>query len=111
MAKYEIKINEEMVNYMERLSFEVEGSKRIIKEIIMDNVSNPSVLEGETFKKFNQRFEEKHAAFEIAKSELEKNYIPEVLNGVAFNWNLDFSTGIMTLDIIDPHFDVRKLEA
>ena len=107
-----IKVNNEMVDYMERLSYEVEGSKRIIKELITDNADNSSVLEGATFKKYNQRYEEKFAAYEVAKQELQKEYIPKVLieDKVPLNWNLDFSSGIMTVTILDNSFDTSKLE-
>lgn len=113
MNTFDIRVNDETVDYMERLSFEIEGSKRIIKELITDNDTNSSILESETFKKFNARYEEKFAAFEIAKQELEREYIPKVLveNFISFKWNLNFSTGIMTITVLDPDFDMNKLEA
>lgn len=111
MRRIDIRVNDETVNYMERLSFEIEGAKRIIKELITDNATDARVLEGETFKRYNTRYEENVAAFEIAKKELEQTYIPKVLKNVAIQWNLEFSTGIMTIDILDNSFDMSKLEA
>lgn len=111
MNTIEITINNETVDYMERLSYEVEGAKRVIKELISDNDLNPIILEGEIFKKYNERYEEKFAAFEIAKQQLERDYIPEVLKSINTRWNLDFGTGIMTITVLDPTFDMKKLEA
>lgn len=112
MNTFNINVNNETVDYMERLSFEVEGAKRIIKELLSDNNFNSTILENETFKKYNERYEEKFAALEIAKQHLERDYTPKVLKdeGVSFSWNLDYSTGIMTFTILDKNFDMKKLE-
>lgn len=112
MHNIQIRVNDETVNYMERLSFELEGSKRIIKEILTDPITPTEVLDGEVFKKYNARYEEKFASYELGKRELEKNYIPKILfdNSVNFNWNLDFTTGVMSVNILDDEFDVSKLE-
>jgi len=64
-----------------------------------------------TFKKYNQRYEEKYAAFEVAKKELEKNWIPKKLldANVQIKWELDYSSGIMAVTILDDNFDIGTL--
>lgn len=83
-----------VVDYLERLSFEVEGMKRVIKELIMENASNPSFLESETFQKYNERYELRNAAYEIGKNEMAQNFLPQ--DKTVLSWNLNFSTGILT---------------
>lgn len=98
MRSFEVKVNNETVDYLERLSFEVDGMKRIIKELISDNSSNPAILENETFLRYSKKYEERNAAYEIAKRELEQSAIPEEIrrSGALLRWNLDFGTGILS---------------
>lgn len=111
MKKFEVKVNNETVDYLERLNFEVEGMKRVIKEIITDNVYNSTVLDGEIFKTYNGRYEERVAAYELAKQELVENYIPkEILNSDSLaKWNLDFNTGILSFETSGTQFDNFEL--
>lgn len=111
MKRFEVKVNNETVDYLERLNFEVEGMRRVIKEIITDNIYNSTVLDGETFKTYNSRYEERVAAYELAKQELTANYIPaEILNSDCLSqWNLDFNTGILSFETSGTKFDNFEL--
>lgn len=107
MKKYEVKINSDTVDYLERLSYEVEGMKRVIKEIITDSAFNTAIFEAANFKAYNQKYEERIAAYEVAKDEMIKTVIPAEVrdaNAIA-EWNLDFSTGILTFTTIGSDFD------
>lgn len=107
MKKYEVKINSNTVDYLERLNYEVEGMKRVIKEIITDSAFNTAIFEAENFKVYNQRYEERLAAYEVAKDEMIKVAIPAEVrdaNAVA-EWNLDFASGILTFTTIGSDFD------
>jgi|GEM_PF-1260961 len=111
MKNFAMKVNSETVDYLERLSFELEGMSRIIKELITDNANNPAILESETFVLYNKKYNERVAAYELGKNELINNYIPEEImkaNAVA-NWNLDFTSGILTFSTIGTAFDNFEL--
>lgn len=113
MRTFEFLINEDMTSYIERLAFETEGQKRIIKELIMENTDNASLLDGETFKKFQARYEEKAAAYEIAKKELQNTQIPKTLlehNTNTMSWELDFRTSILKVTMHCDCFDNVSME-
>ena len=98
MKHFEIQVADLAVDYLERLSFEVEGMKKVVKEIITDAQDNPLVLEGEAFKKYDQRYHERNAAYEIAKQSIQNTYIPKDIQPVVQRWDLDFSTGVLKFD-------------
>lgn len=98
MAKeIKIKVSEETVSYMQRLSFEVNARSRIITKLIEDHSNDPdsSVLESNVFKSYHDELIEKQSAFELGKSELENMYIlPKYPN---CRWSLDYATGFITI--------------
>lgn len=98
MKHFEVKVNNETVDYIERLAFEVEGMKKVVKEIITDAQDNPAVLDGAAFQTYEKRYQERNAAYEVAKNELQKTWIPQDLQNKIVTWNLDFSTGILSFD-------------
>ena len=110
MKRFEVTVKEELVNYIERLAFEVEGMKKVVKEIILDGQSNPLILEGEAFKKYEQRYHERNAAFEVAKTNLQNDYIPDDLQPLVTQWNLDYGTGVFSFeaDVPDDYEIVYK---
>lgn len=93
-----VKVNQETVDYIERLSFEVDGMKKVVKEIILDGQDNPSILDGAAFKKYEERYRERNAAYEVAKAELQNTYIPAEIQPKVASWNLDFNTGVLVIN-------------
>lgn len=98
MKHFEIQVNDEVLNYMERLSFELEGMKKVVKEIITDAQDNPLVLDGEGFKKYDQRYQERNAAYEVAKQHIQNAYIPATVQPKVARWDLNYSTGLLMFD-------------
>lgn len=49
---------------------------------------------------YSSELSEYVAEYESAKQELQKNFIPEYLNGHKFNWNLDFGAKQLTINIL-----------
>lgn len=98
MKVFTIIVDEELVNSLQRLSFEMEGQKRIIKELILENESNPDFLENKAFKSYNEKYEETVAAYEIGKQEIQNLFVPKMLRESPLaSWNLDFGTNVMTI--------------
>lgn len=109
MMVFKREIADEMVNLLQRISFELEGQKRIIKELILENENNPTFIENETFKKYNARYEEKNAEYELLKQEFQDKYVPKQLlvnnRAVLTNWELDYNTSLMTITYKGNEFD------
>lgn len=114
MVKFEIAINEEMVNLLERISFELEGQKRVIKELITENADNPRFMENQAFIAFNKRYEEKNAEYEIAKQEVQDTYVPAALvqpdTKNYTEWNLDYKTQVLTIIYKGDKFNDKTYE-
>lgn len=101
MRIFKREIADEMVNLLQRISFELEGQKRIIKELILENENNPTFIDNETFKKYNVRYEEKNAEYELMKQEFQDKFVPKRLlekdRAILTNWELDYNTSMMTI--------------
>lgn len=99
MKKIQIIVEQQLVDYIERLAFEVEGQKRIIKELILENATNPTFLDSDTFKKYQERYSERFAEYELAKKELEEVYVPKTLSEHDTSWELDFRTATLEITV------------
>lgn len=108
MLKIIFYIPEDQVAYVQRFGYELEGRQRIVQEIITTNSFNPGVLEGEAFKKYHDMYQESVVGFSIAKAEIEKTYVPDILkespNGTT-TWNLDYANNEMIIRYTGSDFD------
>ena len=102
MRTLKIKINQDTVNYLERLHFEVEQRKDIIQRLIEAHAydTDDAVLVSPAFKAYSSELSEFVAEYELAKQELSNTYIPKYLDGHNINWNLDFSTGQLDVNVL-----------
>lgn len=105
-------IEDEMVDFLERMSYELEGSKRIIKELILENPDNPAMLDSETFKHYKAKYDEHNAQYEIAKKELQNKYIPKKIqdSGTLLKWNLDYDTAVLTVTVVGDMYKDMTME-
>lgn len=103
---FKLTLNDQLVDYLERLAYELEGSKRIIKELIIENPDNVGILNGETFKHYQKAYEENNAKYEIGKKELQNKYIPEKyrISGKVLNWNLDYDSACFAVTVVGDEF-------
>ena len=95
-----IEIPENLASYIQRLSYEVESMKGIVSLLMENNRHDASFIQTPVFKGYSKELAEATAAFELAKSELEKSFVPEKLKGHNFNWNLDFATYELTIEVL-----------
>ena len=87
----EFAINEETVNYIERLSHEVDGAVYLIASMIESGRDTS----GDTFKKYNDEYVKNLASFNIAKEEVQKKFVPQALldkDASHTRWELVFET-------------------
>ena len=91
-----ITINDELKNYIERLGHEVEGAK----ELIAFMIDSGRDIKSDTFKEYNDEYIRALTAYNIAKEELSKKYIPEALlekDASGTKWELKFATSELTI--------------
>lgn len=91
----EIQIDQSTVDYLERLAYEEMGKMNLIDHILTSHAKDPddSVVDGAPFQRLLSDYEKASAEYSVAKNKLEKDY---ELNGKT--WNLDFETGICTVE-------------
>lgn len=96
MKEFTVKINKEITDYMERLSYDIETRKSIITRLFDDakTAVDDSILSSPAFKTYHKELEEAVASYEVAKSDLSKELdcIVEKHEGhkvSAYNWSIN----------------------
>lgn len=85
--------HKELVDYLARLAYEVQGSKDVIAELIERNKDNVSFLDSPIFKEYHRRFEETTAAYQIAQNEFAEAALPEEFKqNPRAVWTLTYNT-------------------
>lgn len=85
---YKYEVNQETVNMIQALHYEVATRKEIINFIL----SQPNIsLNKDLFDQYHKELVEFTAKYDTAKNELQKACIPEALRKHQINWNLDFT--------------------
>ena len=92
----EIFVGEELTNYVERLSREVEGSKEVIAFMLENNKN----IASDSFKAYKKEYDEVKAEFDIARQEVQDKFVPKALidfDGNNTSWELDYATQVITI--------------
>ena len=103
MKTIKVNIEQEMINYIQRLQFEVKTREEVIAKLIEShkNDADDSLFVSKPFLKYSEELSRINAEFEVAKIEVEKLYVPEILYGKhQYNWAIDFQTNEMTIDVL-----------
>ena len=90
----EFKVNQESLDYLERLAYEVDGKVNLIDYILTShkNDTDNSIINSKPFQHLLQDYEKASAEYLVAKTIFEKEN-----NLTNKKWNLDFLTGICTV--------------
>lgn len=103
MKKIEINVTQEMVNYLQRLNYEVFTREEIIAKLLEmhKDDTDDSLFVSKPFLKYSEELSRVKAEYEMTKLEVEKLYVPSELYGKhQYNWSVDFTTNIMTIDVL-----------
>lgn len=102
MRTLKVNVNEETVNYIERLHYEVEQRKDIVQRLIEAHANDldAAVLTSPAFKAYSSELSEFVAEYETAKQILQDEYIPKYLKDHQINWNLDFQAKELQIDVL-----------
>ena len=88
----------QIVDYLARLSYEMESHKNVIAELIERHKDDTSFIDAPLFKKYHERYEDACAAFQLGQNEFTETCIPkEFLTNPTAIWNLEYATYKLTI--------------
>lgn len=93
---FELELEDETINYLERLALETNSKEAIIARIIEMHAAdnNTSVLDSAVFKHYEKEHQNSLYQYDLAKAELQTKLQAEVIKrtnnpNVAFNWVIE----------------------
>ena len=87
---FKAQVDQEKVTYLESLDFEKTARENIVTRMLqMDN--SEKIEETDAFKNYNKEYFEKLTEFEVAKAEIEKEFMPKDWVGHDVDWTLDYN--------------------
>jgi hypothetical protein len=87
-----VEISNELANYIERLDYEQQATRMLLIDAVERGVSD-----SDAFKRWEERYQESFAAFQIAKGEMEKEYVLPVAEKESVEWTLDYETNTLVI--------------
>ena len=102
MREVVIKVNIELTEYLERLSYEIASRSDIITMLIEKHKedADASVLESKAFKVYSEQLSALRAEYELAKREIQESIIPKVFKDHKYEWSLDYRTSELTIKLL-----------
>ena len=117
MRNIRILINNDTIEYIQRLYYEVNSYRRIVNDLILFNLNNPNILDSDKFNKYHNLYIEKVTSYSIVCNEMLESYLPKSIYEFksSINWSLDFKSHLLNLAICDNIYenlkeDLRKYE-
>lgn len=89
-----ITIPRELNYYLQRLAYETEARSNLCAFLMRQNIKN------EAFDDYHKEYIEFYTKYELAKKQMEEECIKPVIDGNNYNWNLDFQTSQVTIDVL-----------
>ena len=97
MKKINVEFPQDMADYLERLGHEVDSKIFLIDRIFANHSSDTdnSMFDSVPFKHYIHEYEEAYAAWELAKTEFQNQYLLPKVKEITgeedrkFNWNID----------------------
>lgn len=85
--------NEEFVNLIEALHYEVNSRRDLIAYMLNNNMR----ADTEAYERYNREYREFYVQYNEAKNKLEEMYVRTAVEN-PMNWNLNFETGEVTIE-------------
>lgn len=85
--------NEEFVNLIEALHYEVNSRKDLIAYMLNSDMRTDTAA----YEKYNREYREFYVQYNEAKNKLEEMYVRTAVEN-PMSWNLDFETGEVTIE-------------
>ena len=84
---------------LERVNFELNFVKDIVQRVIESHPSDLELINGDTLMSYNKRGAELQRKYAALANEMEKEYIPECLEGHQYSWIIPNNSDEMTITI------------
>lgn len=113
MRKLTIVLPQEVVNEVQRAALEMNARQGVIDRYLEKHMEDEDskAIDSKPFKHFMTLLAEAESEFELAKETISKEYIPSFLAEHSLEWELDYSSNIMTITILcDCEIDELKEE-
>lgn len=96
-----VTVDQELVNYIERLSYEEAAYKDIILTLLETHKGDPdgSSVDNPVFRSYQEKYSKAKAEYELAKERITKEYIPDCLKDHQTDWSLDFGTNLLAITV------------
>ena len=96
-----LEVSQELVDYIERLSFEEASLKDIITTYLdlHKEDKDDSAINNPIFESYQKKYLAAKTEYELAKKRITAEYIPDCLLDQQYDWNLDFSSNILTINV------------
>lgn len=93
MGKSTIKLPEDMSNYIEALDYDV----RALRDLLC-TAAERGIESSEAYAHWEQEYLLKSAEFQVAKAEMERNFVTPHADGARVSWFLDYATHSLTIE-------------
>lgn len=98
---FDVVVPQEFVDYVERLSYEEASFRNIVLTYLDLHKTDvdDTAINNPVFQSYQKKFMEASTAYELAKSKITKDFVPECLKNHQVEWNLDFNTNTLTITV------------
>ena len=100
MRNLKIDIAEDTVSKIQRIHSETEARMLLLNRLMETHKDDASFIDSALFKKYHEEYVTMSTTFDEAKHVLEADYIPKYLQDHQLNWNLDYATCQLNVDIL-----------
>lgn len=102
MRKLQIECPDELVDELQRTYYKITTTQAIVDRYLdrHSTDSNSSALDSDVFNGFMAKLVEQETKYDLLKQEVTNHVLPEYIRDHQLNWNLNFSTGIIDIDIL-----------
>ena len=96
-----IVVDQELVDYIERLDFEYLSLKDIIVTYLdlHKTDTDDSAINNAVFTSYQNKYNKAKVEYELAKKQLTDQYIPSCLYDHKYSWSLDYSSNVLTITV------------
>lgn len=99
MRKYNVPCPEDLLIQLERLNYEISMEGTVVDRFLDRHLNEPEALNSPIFKQYMQNLAEKNVEYELLKEEVTQSVLQN-LTGHQFNWQLNFLTGQIEVEIL-----------
>lgn len=99
--KQVFKVDENVCKELQEKQVAAEATKSVISGLLESHAMDNSgvIVDSPVFRRYEEQYAERFAAFDKAKQEMFEGTVPAELRARAVNWNLDYTSAELTLQL------------